>query len=109
MHPLDHLIYLSNVLIHILFASHPIHIFFHLQWNAIGAGVSHTGYESLTVRGKPLIYLSPFHHQLQHRLYNCNYGNSLVPMPATGNTAFLMVIRTPSQSNFDNVLPLRLG
>ena len=80
MHPLEHLIYLSNVLIHILFASHPIHIFFHLQWNAIGAGVSHTGYESLTVRGKPLIYLSPFHHQLHHRLYNCNYGNSLVPM-----------------------------
>jgi len=80
MHPLEHLIYLSNVLIHVLFASHPIHIFFHLQWNAIGAGVSHTGYESLTVRGKPVIYLSPFHHQLHHRLYNCNYGNSLVPM-----------------------------
>jgi len=80
MHPLEHLIYLSNVLIHVLFASHPIHIFFHLQWNAIGAGVSHTGYESLTVRGKPMIYLSPFHHQLHHRLYNCNYGNSLVPM-----------------------------
>ena len=80
MHPLEHLIYLSNVLIHVLFASHPIHIFFHLQWNAIGAGVSHTGYESLTVRGKPIIYLSPFHHQLHHRLYNCNYGNGLVPM-----------------------------
>ena len=80
MHPLEHLIYLSNVLIHVLFASHPIHIFFHLQWNAIGAGVSHTGYESLTVRGKPMIYLSPFHHQLHHRLYNCNYGNGLVPM-----------------------------
>ena len=80
MHPLEHLIYLSNVLIHVLFASHPIHIFFHLQWNAIGAGVSHTGYESLTVRGKPVIYLSPFHHQLHHRLYNCNYGNGLVPM-----------------------------
>jgi sterol desaturase/sphingolipid hydroxylase (fatty acid hydroxylase superfamily) len=27
-----------------------------------------------------MIYLSPFHHQLHHRLYNCNYGNSLVPM-----------------------------
>jgi len=80
MHPLEHLIYLSNVLIHVLFASHPIHIFFHLQWNAIGAGVSHTGYESLTVRGKPMFYLSPFHHQLHHRLYNCNYGNGLVPM-----------------------------
>ncbi|HIM88823.1 MAG TPA: sterol desaturase family protein, partial [Gammaproteobacteria bacterium] len=80
MHPLEHLIYLSNVLIHILFASHPVHIFFHLQWNAIGAGTSHSGYESLTVRGKPVIDLSPFHHQLHHRLYNCNYGNSLVPM-----------------------------
>ena len=80
MHPLEHLIYLSNVLVHVLFASHPIHIFFHLQWNAIGAGVSHTGYESLTVRGKPMFYLSPFHHQLHHRLYNCNYGNGLVPM-----------------------------
>ena len=80
MHPLEHLIYLSSVLIHVLFASHPIHILFHMQWTAIGAATGHTGYESLTVRGQPLIYLSPFHHQLHHRLYNCNYGNSLVPM-----------------------------
>ena len=80
MHPVEHLIYLSSVLIHTVLASHPIHIFFHMQWNAIGAGTSHSGYESLTFRGKPVIFLSPFHHQLHHRLYNCNYGNSLVPV-----------------------------
>ena len=78
MHPIEHLLYLSTVLIHLVVPSHPIHILFHLQWQAMGASASHTGYEYLTVRGVPIMGLTSFHHQLHHKYLDCNYGNPLV-------------------------------
>ena len=79
MHPVEHLIYLSSILIHAAFASHPIHILFHMQWNTLGAATSHTGFEALTFRGRPILMLGSFHHQLHHRYYDCNYGNPFMP------------------------------
>ena len=79
MHPIEHAIYLSSVLIHVVLMSHPIHIFFHSQWNTLGAATSHTGFDSILVRGKPVFALGSFHHQLHHRYYNCNYGNPFMP------------------------------
>ena len=79
MHPVEHLIYLSSVLVHAFVASHPIHVLFHMQWNALGAAVTHAGFESLTVRSRPTLALGSFHHQLHHRHYDCNYGNPLMP------------------------------
>ena len=79
MHPIEHVIYLSSILIHALFLTHPIHILFHMQWNALGAATSHTGFESLTFRGRPVFILGSFHHQLHHRHHDCNYGNPFMP------------------------------
>ena len=79
MHPIEHLIYLSSILIHVVIASHPIHILFHMQWNTLGAATSHTGFEALTFRGRPILILGSFHHQLHHRYYDCNYGNPFMP------------------------------
>ena len=79
MHPIEHLIYLSSILVHAAIASHPIHILFHMQWNTLGAAVTHTGFEALTFRGRPMLYLGSFHHQLHHRYYDCNYGNAYMP------------------------------
>ena len=78
MHPLEHLLYLSTVLIHVVIPTHPIHILFHMQWQSIGASVSHSGFEALTFRGVPLVGLTSFHHQLHHKYLDCNYGNPLV-------------------------------
>lgn len=80
MHPIEHLLYMSSVLIHIILPSHPLHILFHNQWNSIGAAVTHSGYEALTIHGKPFMYLTAFHHQLHHRYIKCNYGNPLVAL-----------------------------
>jgi sterol desaturase/sphingolipid hydroxylase (fatty acid hydroxylase superfamily) len=79
MHPIEHVIYLSSVLIHLVLASHPLHILFHNQWNAIGAATTHTGFDSLLFRGRPVLALGAFHHQLHHRYYHCNYGNEYMP------------------------------
>ncbi len=79
MHPIEHIIYLSSVLIHVVLASHPIHIIFHNQWNALGAATTHTGFDSITFKGIPILNLGSFHHQLHHRYYHCNYGNEYMP------------------------------
>jgi lathosterol oxidase len=79
MHPIEHIIYMSSVLIHFIIPSHPLHVLYHNIWNAVGASITHTGYEALTLRGKPVLYLTSFFHQIHHRYLDCNYGNSLVP------------------------------
>ena len=79
MHPIEHVIYISGVLIHVVVISHPIHVLFHLQWKALVAALSHTGFEALTFKGRPVFVLGSFHHQLHHRFYDCNYGVQDVP------------------------------
>lgn len=79
MHPLEHVVFFSSVLIHWLVAGHPLHILFHLQHQALTAATSHTGFESLLVRDKPRLALGTFHHQMHHRYLDCNYGNLEVP------------------------------
>ena len=79
MHPVEHLIFLSSVLIHWVVAAHPIHILFHMQHQALTAATSHTGFEDLLVKDKSRLALGTFHHQMHHRYFECNYGNLEVP------------------------------
>lgn len=79
MHPVEHLIFFSSILIHWLLAAHPIHILFHMQHQALTAATSHTGFEGMVVRDKNRLALGTFHHQMHHRYFECNYGNLEVP------------------------------
>jgi sterol desaturase/sphingolipid hydroxylase (fatty acid hydroxylase superfamily) len=79
MHPIEHLLYLSSLLIHFLIPSHPIHIMFHAYGLTLGAIFGHVGYDSLLFRGKPVMAIGHFHHQLHHRHFECNYGASELP------------------------------
>ncbi|MEL7272149.1 MAG: sterol desaturase family protein [Pseudomonadota bacterium] len=79
MHPVEHLLFLSSVLIHAIVPAHPLHILFHMQHQALTAATSHTGFESLLVKDKSQLALGTFHHQMHHRYFECNYGNLEVP------------------------------
>lgn len=79
MHPVEHLLFFSSVAIHWVLASHPIHILFHMQHQALTAATSHTGFENLVIRDKGQLALGTFHHQMHHRYFECNYGNLEVP------------------------------
>ena len=79
MHPVEHLIFFSSILIHWVLAAHPIHILFHMQHQALTAATSHTGFEGLVVKDKTRLALGTFHHQMHHRYFECNYGNLEVP------------------------------
>ncbi len=79
MHPVEHLLYLSSLLIHLVLPSHPIHLFFHVVYQGPGAAMTHTGYEDLLIKDKRRLALGTFYHQLHHRFYECNYGNQEMP------------------------------
>lgn len=79
MHPVEHLIYFSSILIHCMLAAHPIHILFHMQNQALMAITSHTGFEGISKGDRTILGLGNFHHQIHHRYFDCNYGNLEVP------------------------------
>jgi len=79
MHPFEHLLYFSTVLIHFIIPSHPIHILFHFMIITIGAVVGHCGFDGFLINKKNKITLGHFHHQLHHRYFECNYGTIETP------------------------------
>lgn len=79
MHPVEHLIFLGSVLIHFVFAAHPLHILYHLQYYALTAATAHTGFERMLVKDKNRLKLGTFHHQMHHRYFECNYGSLELP------------------------------
>ncbi|OAF14078.1 desaturase [Bradyrhizobium centrolobii] len=82
MHPVEHLLYFSGVLIYLVVPSHPLHVVFYLIRQALGAVQGHYGFHRIeTVDGK---YFESDHyfHYLHHKYFEVNYGTELVPLDA---------------------------
>ena len=80
MHPIEHLLYISQVLIHLVIPSHPIHVLFHLYYVCLSPLPGHSGYAYLRIKGKDAWALGDFFHQMHHRYFNRNYGVQIVPL-----------------------------
>ena len=79
MHPLEHLLFYTNFLIHFIIPSHPLHIMFHGYMQSIHPIFSHSGFEKLYVADKQRANMGDFFHQLHHRYFECNYGTVEMP------------------------------
>ena len=79
MHPFEHLIYLSTVLVHFIIPSNPLLIIFHLSYFTLSAATTHTGYQGISRNGRLILPLGTFHHQMHHRFVTCNYGGLETP------------------------------
>ena len=79
MHPVEHVIFFSSILIHLVVPAHPLHILFHMQHQSLTAATSHTGFENLLVKDRKRLALGTFHHQMHHRYFEVNYGNLEMP------------------------------
>jgi sterol desaturase/sphingolipid hydroxylase (fatty acid hydroxylase superfamily) len=79
MHPVEHVIFFSSILVHCIVPAHPLHILFHMQHQSLTAATSHTGYEDLLVKDRKQLALGTFHHQMHHRYFEVNYGNLEMP------------------------------
>lgn len=80
MHPLEHVLYFSSVLIHAIIPSHPIHIMFNLFQGALGPAQGHAGFDEIVVAGDTTIPTHNYMHYLHHRYHTVNFGEGLVPL-----------------------------
>lgn len=79
MHPVEHIFYISSVLIHFVVPSHPVIFLMHIYGRCLGPAFSHSGFEKLIIGNSPLLDSADFHHQLHHRYFECNYGTAETP------------------------------
>lgn len=78
MHPVETALYLSVALIHWVVPSHPFHFIFDLQHAGLGPACGHHGFEGPILNGKwPT---GSYFHYLHHRYFECNYGESTLPL-----------------------------
>jgi sterol desaturase/sphingolipid hydroxylase (fatty acid hydroxylase superfamily) len=79
MHPVEHLLYFSGVLLHWIIPSHPIHVIFHLQHRAFAPAVGHNGFDRVRLPTGAWLDAEHYIHYLHHKHFEVNYGDGLVP------------------------------
>ena len=78
MHPVEHLLYWSDILIHLVIPSNPLLVLYHLQVTGTGAVVGHIGFDKIEV-GEGAINTHAYSHYLHHKYFDVNYSDGLVP------------------------------
>ena len=79
MHPIEHIVYFSCILIHWVVPSHPIHMLFNAQHAAFTPAQGHVGFEKVVLNEEVKIDAASYFHQLHHRYFECNYGEPDIP------------------------------
>jgi len=80
MHPVEHIIYFSGVLLHWVVASHPIHAIFHLIHLGLAPAAGHSGFEKVVVGEDKSLDTHCFAHYLHHKHFECNYSDGVIPL-----------------------------
>ena len=80
MHPVEHIIYLSTLIVQWVLAAHPVNILFQLQLAAFYPALAHCGFDKLKIGKKLGIDGGNHFHYLHHKYFECNYGGSLAPL-----------------------------
>ena len=77
----ERIILFSSVLIHWIVPSHPIHVLMNMHHNTINAHHGHLGFQQLVLKGNLQVGgASSYFHHLHHRYFECNYGETVVPL-----------------------------
>ena len=78
-HWYENMLYFSTYFIHLIVASHPLHLLFHAYFQQCSPILSHSGFERVTAKDRDAVRAGDFFHQLHHRYFECNYGTSEIP------------------------------
>ncbi|MBY5460839.1 sterol desaturase family protein [Rhizobium leguminosarum] len=79
MHPVEHLLYFSGTLIHLVIYSHPLLAIYHLHFAGFGAVVGHVGFDKIETSDESAIDTHAFAHYLHHRYFEVNYADGGIP------------------------------
>ena len=88
MHPIEHLLYMSPPVLLWFIPGHPVVHLTLLFFSLLSPILTHAGFERVWLGGVDrdgdnggASFLSgDYFHQLHHRYFECNYGNTLVPL-----------------------------
>ena len=79
MHPIEHILYFSGVVIHWIILSHPLHVMYHIFHAGLGSANGHIGFKKMLINNKKGIDLHNYNHYLHHKYFEVNYGNLTLP------------------------------
>jgi sterol desaturase/sphingolipid hydroxylase (fatty acid hydroxylase superfamily) len=83
MHPIEHLLYFSGILLHWVIPSHPLHAMFHAMHAGLAPAPGHTGFHTLQSNADeavPAIGTDHYFHYLHHRYFTVNFGDIAFPL-----------------------------
>ena len=83
MHPVEHCLYFSGVLIHFLVPAHPVHILSQLVHAALSPAAGHSGFDKVIIDETGTARVIDTHsyaHYLHHKYFECNYADGVVPL-----------------------------
>ena len=75
MHPVEHLLYWSDSLIHLILPSHPLLFLYNLQITGTGAVVGHVGFDKIEVGEDGAVNTGAYAHYLHHKHFEVNYAD----------------------------------
>lgn len=79
MHPVEHLIYFSSILLFFFIPAHPIHMINLASRLGVAPAQGHTGFDRLQT-GETTMDVSYYAHYLHHKYFEVNYSDGMVPL-----------------------------
>jgi len=79
MHPFEHLVYFSGFLVFWVLPVHPLVILMFVMYDGPGPAPSHSGFARVRI-GRWEVPTGDLFHQLHHRYFEVNYGNTQMPI-----------------------------
>ena len=80
MHPVEHLLYFSAVVLHWIVPSHPVHTLYNLVHLGMAPAGGHTGYERVVIGQATAFDSHCYAHYLHHKYFECNYSDGSLPL-----------------------------
>ncbi|OED36138.1 desaturase [Chromatiales bacterium (ex Bugula neritina AB1)] len=80
MHPIEHIIYFSTILLFIFIPSHPIHMINLASRLGLAPAQGHTGFDRAVIGDKNTMDISYYAHYLHHKYFEVNYADGMVPL-----------------------------
>lgn len=80
MHPIEHIIYFSSILLFLVIPSHPIHVINLASRLGLAPAQGHTGFDRVLMGEKTAMDTSYYAHYLHHKYFEVNYADGMVPL-----------------------------
>jgi sterol desaturase/sphingolipid hydroxylase (fatty acid hydroxylase superfamily) len=80
MHPVEHLLYFSGILLHWIIPSHPLHALYHIIHAGLTPAPGHVGFDRVAIGDDASVDTESYAHYLHHRYFECNYADGTLPL-----------------------------